>query len=174
MAVSSIAVPPDPKRDARARALVDQVGTWPKHTLRQAWGSFEAGTTFRRASASSGARHYLVNAVACECPDYQRAGHSCKHVRAVVLVEQRQAVEVLGVQGPPHLPSLIALSAGSLRRAGCAGRGFHLCRWRLSRAAVADALALRECLDRLFHGHQHRRLDRGQGAAGCDRQHHAG
>src|SRR3712207_2121354 len=30
-------------------------------------------------------------------------------------------------------------------------------RWLLSWAAVADVLALRECLERLFHGHQHRR-----------------
>ena len=89
MAVSSIAVPPDPARDARARALVDQVPTWPRHTLKVAWGSFEAGTVFRRATGSYGAR-YLVNAVACECPDYQQAGTICKHVRAVVLFEQRQ------------------------------------------------------------------------------------
>jgi hypothetical protein len=90
MAVSSIAVPPDPKRDARARELAPLVGTWPKHTLRVAWGAFEAGTTFRRAPGSQGAR-YLVNAVACECPDYQQGGYICKHVRAVVLFEQRQA-----------------------------------------------------------------------------------
>ena len=89
MAVASIAVPPDTARDARARELAPLVGTWPKHTLRQAWGSFEAGTTFRRAPGSNGAR-YLVNAVACECPDYQQGGHICKHVRAVVLFEQCQ------------------------------------------------------------------------------------
>ena len=70
MAVQSIAVPPDAERDARARVLVDQVGAWPRHTLKVAWGSFEAGTVFRRAYGSKGAR-YLVNAVACECPDYQ-------------------------------------------------------------------------------------------------------
>jgi hypothetical protein len=34
-------------------------------------------------------------------------------------------------------------------------------RWRLSWAAVDNVLALRECLERLFHGHQHRCLDRG-------------
>jgi hypothetical protein len=90
VAVASIAVPPDPARDARAAALVDQVPTWPKHTLKVAWGSFEAGTTFRRAIGSRGER-YLVNAVACQCPDYQSAGQICKHVRAVVLFEQRQA-----------------------------------------------------------------------------------
>jgi hypothetical protein len=90
MAVSSIAVPPDEKRDARARDLVPLVGSWPRHTLKVAWGSFEAGTTFRRATGANGAR-YLVNAVACECPDYQQAGFICKHVRAVVLWEQQQA-----------------------------------------------------------------------------------
>jgi len=89
MAVSSIAVPPDPKRDAKAALLAPLVGTWPRHTLKVAWGSFEAGTVFRRATGSNGAR-YLVNAVACECPDYQQAGNICKHVRAVVLFEQRQ------------------------------------------------------------------------------------
>ena len=90
MAVPSIAVPPDPARDRRAAALVGQVGTWPRHTLKQPWGNFEAGTVFRRATGSNGAR-YFVNAVACECPDYQQAGNICKHVRAVVLFEQRQA-----------------------------------------------------------------------------------
>ena len=90
MAVTSIAVPPDPKRDARAAALVDQVPTWPKHTLKVAWGSFEAGTVFRRAYGSNGAC-YLVNAVACECPDYQQNGAICKHIRAYVLFEQEQA-----------------------------------------------------------------------------------
>ncbi len=89
MAVHSIAVPPDPARDARAAALVDQVPTWPRHTLKVAWGSFEAGTTFRRATGSNGDR-YLVNAVACECPDYQQAGNVCKHVRAVVAFEARE------------------------------------------------------------------------------------
>jgi SWIM zinc finger len=29
--------------------------------------------------------------VACACPDYQQGGYICKHVRAVVLFEQRQA-----------------------------------------------------------------------------------
>lgn len=48
-------------------------------------------------------------------------------------------------------------------------------RYRLSVAsfpwsAIADALALRQGLKRLFHGHQDRGLDRGQGAASCDRK----
>src|SRR5689334_6664988 len=88
MAVSSIAVPPDPKRDARARELVASVPTWPFYTLNRPFGAFEAGTTFRRAYGSNGAR-YLVNAVACECPDYQQNHAICKHVRAVVLWEAR-------------------------------------------------------------------------------------
>ena len=91
MAVSSTAVPPDPARDARALSLVDQVGTWPKHTLRQSRGAFPAGTVFRRAPSSRDDRaRYLVNAVACQCPDYQQGGNICKHVCAVVLFEQRQ------------------------------------------------------------------------------------
>src|SRR4051812_36419721 len=89
MALASIAVPADPKRDAKARALVPSVGSWPLWTLKQAFGSFEPGTTFRRAYGSNGAR-YLVNAVACECPDYAEWGHICKHIRAIVLWEASQ------------------------------------------------------------------------------------
>src|SRR5262245_20488093 len=89
MAVHSIPVPPDPGRYARALELVDQVGTWPKVTLKVPYASFEAGTIFRRAPGSRGTR-YLVNAVVCECPDYQQAGNVCKHVRAIVRWEQRQ------------------------------------------------------------------------------------
>jgi len=106
MAVASIAVPPDTARDARAAALVDQVGTWPRHTLKVAWGSFEAGTVFRRATGSNGAR-YLVNAVACRCPDYQEAGNVCKHVRAVVAWEAHLAAEKAeldAVLGPAPKP----------------------------------------------------------------------
>lgn len=91
MALSSIAVPADTKRDGRARALVPFVASWPRHTLKVAVGSFEAGTTFRRAPGSNGAK-YLANAVACQCPDYQQAGQICKHVRAIVLWEARAAV----------------------------------------------------------------------------------
>lgn len=102
MALASIPVPPDAKRDAKARALVSQVSSWPRHTLKVQWDSFEAGTTFRRATGSHGER-YLVNAVACQCPDYQQAGNVCKHVRAIVLWEQEQArfdAEVERVLGP--------------------------------------------------------------------------
>lgn len=100
MALASIPVPPDPKRDAKARVLADLVGTWPRHTLKVAYDSFEAGTTFRRATGSHGER-YLVNAVACQCPDYQQAGNVCKHVRAVVLWEDRQARQVAGAEHRP-------------------------------------------------------------------------
>src|SRR5215211_4880261 len=103
MAVQSIAVPPDAKRDAKAAPLAPLVGSWPKHTLKVAWGSFEAGTVFRRATGSHGER-YLVNNVACECPDYQRFGGAiCKHIRAVLLWEEQQArfdAEVERVLGP--------------------------------------------------------------------------
>jgi hypothetical protein len=79
-----IIVHPDPKRDAKARALVPQVQSWPKHILRVQWGAFDAGTLFRRApSCTTPGAHYLVNEVACECHDYQQAGNVCKHIRAV-------------------------------------------------------------------------------------------
>jgi hypothetical protein len=98
MAVSSIAVPPDPRRDARAAALVDSVARWPLFVLRQPYGAFPAGTIFRRAPSSKGdGTFYLVNAVACECPDYQHSGAICKHVRAVVLFE-RQAQPIRTVR----------------------------------------------------------------------------
>src|SRR5688572_873884 len=113
MAVSSIAVPPDPKRDARARALAGQVPTWPRHTLKVAWGSFEAGTTFRRAPGSNGAR-YLVNAVACECPDYQQGGHICKHIRAVVLFEQRVATAPAPKRRPSYADLFPACPCGEV------------------------------------------------------------
>jgi hypothetical protein len=47
-------------------------------------------------------------------------------------------------------------------------------RWRHSWATVTNALALREGLERLFHGHQRCCLDRGESAACRDRQHDAG
>ena len=88
MAVSSIAVPPDAKRDARARELVAHVATWPLFTLKQPHGSFPVGSQFRQATGSHGER-YLANAVVCECCDYDR-GNVCKHIRAVVLWEAGQ------------------------------------------------------------------------------------
>src|SRR4051812_7135923 len=89
MALSSIAVPPDPKRDARALVLSGHVGSWPKHTLKVAYGAFEAGTTFRRATGSHGEK-YLVNAVCCTCPDAQQNGAICKHTRAYLIWEAGQ------------------------------------------------------------------------------------
>lgn len=86
MALASVHIPADAARDGRARALAPYVASWPKHTLKVQWEAFEAGTVFRRAPGSNGAK-YLVNAVVCQCPDYQRAGNICKHVRAVVLSE---------------------------------------------------------------------------------------
>src|SRR3712207_8564759 len=41
-------------------------------------GQLRSRQRFRRAYGSSGER-YLVNAVACQCPDYQQAGNICKH-----------------------------------------------------------------------------------------------
>ena len=92
MAVASIAVPPDAKRDARAAELVASVAIWPGVTLRQPYGSFEAGSRFRQATGSHGER-YLVNAVVCECQDY-RTGHICKHIRAFVRFEADRLADV--------------------------------------------------------------------------------
>ena len=86
MAVQQITIPPDARRDTRARELAPLVASWPRHTLKVAVGAFPAGTMFRRASGSNGAR-YLVNAVACQCPDYQQSNRICKHIRAVCLFE---------------------------------------------------------------------------------------
>src|SRR5215210_2939170 len=91
MAVASIAVPPDPKRDAAA-ALLAQTAPWPRVTLTRQYGAFEPGTIFYRVpSRSQPARRHLANGVACQCCDYQKNGAICAHVRAVMLIEQRQA-----------------------------------------------------------------------------------
>src|SRR4051812_17165624 len=84
-------IAPEPKRDAAAAALAQDVERWPFYTLKVAVGAFPAGTQFRRAPSSRGdGTRYLVNAVACECPDYQRAGNVCKHVRAIRLAERHE------------------------------------------------------------------------------------
>lgn len=92
-----IIVHPDPKRDARARDLVPQVARWPKHTLKVQWGAFDAGTVFRRVpSCTTDDTRYLANAVVCQCPDYQRAGNVCKHIRAIRLdAEQAREAAVI-------------------------------------------------------------------------------
>ncbi len=114
MAIASIAVPPDAKRDARSLDLVPFVGSWPLFTLKRPFGSFEAGTTFRRApSSKNDGTRYLVNAVACECPDYQQLGAICKHVRAVVLFEARAQAVV-----PCRVSGCAAAALGKSRRCG--------------------------------------------------------
>jgi len=101
MALASIPVPPDAKRDARARVLAGHVSSWPRFTLKQPWGSFEAGTTFRRAPSSKGdGTRYLVNSVACQCPDYAERGNICKHVRAYAIWEQHQAGDMVPAPAP--------------------------------------------------------------------------
>lgn len=87
MAVSSIAIPTDAARDKKAAELAKTAHTWPVVTLKRAHGSFEAGTRFRQTPNG-----YRVNAVACECKDYLVAGNICKHIRTIVLLEQRPAV----------------------------------------------------------------------------------
>lgn len=90
MAVNSIAAPPDEKRDAAAERLAPSVPAWPLYTLKRAVGAFPAGTVFRRAPSCRDPKvRYLVNNVACQCPDYQRAGYVCKHVRAVIRYEEK-------------------------------------------------------------------------------------
>ena len=107
MAVASIAVPPDAKRDARARVLSGHVGSWPRYTLKQAWGAFEAGTEFRRAPSVRNPKvRYLVNSVACQCPDYAQHGNVCKHVRAVVLWEASQQPAPTAPQARPSYADL--------------------------------------------------------------------
>jgi hypothetical protein len=85
MAVHFIPIPPDPKRDARARELVKSMHTWSTGTLKQAWGSFERGTAYFITPCG-----YQVNAVFCSCPDYIRGGNICKHIRAVALKDRQQ------------------------------------------------------------------------------------
>ena len=139
MAVSSIAVPPDAKRDAKAALLAPLVGSWPRHTLKHPWSSFEAGTIFRRATGSRGER-YLVNAVACECPDYQQAQNICKHIRAVVLWEAATVAA-----SAPRRKGYRALFP-ACRVDGCtddAGRAGGLCLTHASEQARALDLAAR-------------------------------
>lgn len=86
-------VPPDPRRDAAAAILAESARTWPVVTLRKPHGAFPMGTRFLAVLSSTPGARYLANAVACQCPDYQQRGAVCKHVRAVLLFEQRQHEE---------------------------------------------------------------------------------
>jgi hypothetical protein len=55
-------------------------------TSKQSWGSFEPGTVFHRSPCSLDRRvRYLVNSVACLCPDFAEHHNVCKHVQAHVL-----------------------------------------------------------------------------------------
>lgn len=87
MAVSSIAIPTDASRDKKAAELVKTAHVWPVVTLRKPWGSFNVGDQFRITPNG-----YRVNAVVCECPDYRVSNNICKHIRAIVLLEQRGQV----------------------------------------------------------------------------------
>jgi len=84
MAVPSITIRPDARRDAAARALVPAVKTWSRGVLKQPFGAFETGTRFLIAAGSKGAQ-YMVTRVSCTCPDYTRNGKVCKHIRAALL-----------------------------------------------------------------------------------------
>lgn len=98
--VESIIVRPDARRDAAAATLATQLHTWPVVTLKTAHGAFPAGTQFLAAPGSKGQR-YLCNAVVCQCADYERGGHVCEHVRAVLLAGRKLAV---GVEAPAPKP----------------------------------------------------------------------
>ena len=90
MAVASIAVPPAPARGARAAQLV-LTAPWPRVTLTRQQGAFPAGTVFDRVPSSKPDVRYVANGVCCTCPDAQQNGAICKHIRGVILWEQRQA-----------------------------------------------------------------------------------
>lgn len=84
MALSQISIPADAVRDQKAAELAKTAHVWPVVTLRKPWGSFNVGDQFRVTPNG-----YRVNAVVCECEDYQRFHNICKHIRAIVLLEQR-------------------------------------------------------------------------------------
>lgn len=92
MALSTIPIPPDPKRDARARELMQTIHLWPVETLRRDWEAFKKGDQFFVTPNG-----YRVNAVACECPDYQLGENICKHVRAAAMYLDRHAGSSLTV-----------------------------------------------------------------------------
>ncbi len=84
MALPSIAVRPDARRDAAARSLIQSVATWHRGALKRPFGAFETGTRFLIAPGSKG-EQYMVTRVSCTCPDYTRNGKVCKHIRAALL-----------------------------------------------------------------------------------------
>lgn len=88
MALASIPIPPDPKRDAKARELLATIHTWNTVTLKQDWNAFKKGD-----QALQTPNGYRVNAVWCECPDYATWGNICKHVRAVCLKDAQQTTK---------------------------------------------------------------------------------
>ena len=83
MAATSIAFPPDAKRDAAAREIVMGAGQWLRMRLRFETGSWKAGTKFYGVPSSTSGAIYYTNLRYCSCPDYARRGMGCKHQRAV-------------------------------------------------------------------------------------------
>jgi hypothetical protein len=80
-------VAPDAKRDAAAAVLAATAYAWPTVTLKQPFGAFPIGSRFYGVPSSKDGVHYLANDQACQCPDYQKNGMVCKHVRAVRLAD---------------------------------------------------------------------------------------
>jgi hypothetical protein len=93
-------VHPDPKRDAAAAVLAESAIAWPIVTLQRPHGAFPAGSCFYGVPSSTPGAAYLANASACQCPDYQRSGNVCKHVRAVRLFERAWHQEVAAPAAP--------------------------------------------------------------------------
>jgi len=85
MALASIPIPPDQKRDAKARDLAKTAHTWNVVTLKQDWGAFPKGS-----QALQTPNGYRVNAVWCECPDYAEWGNICKHIRCIVFLDAQR------------------------------------------------------------------------------------
>ena len=105
----------DQKRDAAAAILAQSAQTWPMVTLKKPHGAFPAGSRFYGVPSSTPGAHYLANAVACQCPDYQQAGNICKHVRAVRVFEaQRREVAVQAAPAPKPRKGYAAVMARHL------------------------------------------------------------
>lgn len=89
MAIGTCPIRPDAKRDRLAAELDDSTAAWPfVRPLRP----LPAGAYFWAVPGSNG-NAYIANERFCQCPDYQRSGNICKHIRAVVRREARKASE---------------------------------------------------------------------------------
>ena len=97
MALNRIPVPPDPKRDEKARELVKGWRLWPVKTLKRDEGAFKRGDQFFVINGHD------TSAVYCSCKDYQKRGAICGHIRAVVMLD-RQSVTRTEQPAEPLFP----------------------------------------------------------------------